>query len=236
MKPTLKNSKGFTLAEVLITLGIIGIVASITIPGIVAQKQRKELHSQLLAGYSLLQQALERMQSETGITPIAKDFTTRTFKPEYIKYFDNPIDCGLGGVWSTKKSQLCGAGGYDENKNQLMKTYKSYNKAADRVNSTPLDDGQFALKNGMLILIENWTTLGRIYISIDVNGATKKPNQWGHDLFTFQLMNDGKLLPMGNPETDYHSTNTCSKTSTSNINGISCTYEALTNPDYWNNL
>ena len=231
------NPKGFTIAEVLVTLSIIGIVAAMTLPGIVVKNQKKKLHAQLLVGYSLLMQALTKMQAETGITPNAKNFPSRTFKPEYIKYFDNPIDCGLGGIWSTKQSQLCGAGQRSDNMNiQVMNDYKSYNKAVDRISSIPLDDGQFALKNGMLIMIENYTTLGRVYISIDVNGATKGPNQWGHDLFTFQLMNNGKLLPMGHPETDYHTTSTCSKTSTSDVNGISCTNEALTNSEYWNNL
>lgn len=231
----LKNKpKGFTMAEVLVTISIIGVVAAMTLPGIIVKNQKKELHSQLLVGYSLLMQALERMQAETGITPLPKDFTSRTFKNEYIKYFDNPVDCGLGGRWTTKQSQLCGGGGWNDDKKEVMNNYKSFNKAAEKISSTPLDDGQFALKNGMLVMIEN--AGGGLFISIDVNGATKKPNQWGHDLFTFQLINNGKLLPMGNPETSYHTTTTCSHTSTSNLNGISCTNEALTNPEYWNNL
>ena len=38
--------KGFTLAEVLITLAIIGIIAAITIPSIVANHQKKALETQ----------------------------------------------------------------------------------------------------------------------------------------------------------------------------------------------
>ena len=37
-----KNKKGFTLAEVLITLGIIGVVAAMTLPTLIAKHQEKE--------------------------------------------------------------------------------------------------------------------------------------------------------------------------------------------------
>lgn len=37
------RNKGFTLAEVLITLGIIGVVAAMTLPALVNQTQGKEL-------------------------------------------------------------------------------------------------------------------------------------------------------------------------------------------------
>lgn len=39
----LSHSQGFTLAEVLITLGIIGVVAALTIPNLVANHRAKEL-------------------------------------------------------------------------------------------------------------------------------------------------------------------------------------------------
>lgn len=38
----LKNTKAFTLAEVLITLGIIGVVAALTIPGLITNFQKRE--------------------------------------------------------------------------------------------------------------------------------------------------------------------------------------------------
>lgn len=234
------HNMGFTLAEVLITLGIIGIVAALTLPGVIAKSQRKVLHSQLLVGYSLLQQALERMNADYGYPPTPSDFAGRKFKSEYIKYFDNPIDCGWGGVYATSKdSELCGKGQYvtseSGSRSQLMDIYTSYNKAA-QISSNPLDDGQFALKNGMLVFVENINS-GLIYISIDVNGVTKNPNAWGHDLFTFQLMSDGKLMPMGSEGTKYTDLNTyCSKTSTNAWNGVACTQRALTDKNYWNGI
>ena len=59
-----------------------------------------------------------------------------------------------------------------------------------------------------------------------------------YDLFTFQIMNDsGKLIPMGADGTVFTDLNTyCSSTSTNAQNGIACTYKALTDKDYFNNL
>ena len=53
-------------------------------------------------------------------------------------------------------------------------------------------------------------------------------------LFTFQLMDDGKLLPMGAKDTDYTDQDIyCSKTSTNSFNGIGCTQRALSDENFW---
>ena len=39
--------QGFTLAEVLITLGIIGVVAALTVPTLIAEHRSKELETRL---------------------------------------------------------------------------------------------------------------------------------------------------------------------------------------------
>lgn len=43
MKPENINGKAFTLAEVLITLGIIGVVAALTLPAIIQKNNKKVL-------------------------------------------------------------------------------------------------------------------------------------------------------------------------------------------------
>lgn len=234
----LNYTKGFTLAEVLITLGIIGIVAAMTLPSIIANKRRSEMRSQLFVAYSLLQQALQRMNADYGYPVTPSDYKNRKFKPEYIKYFESPVDCEWGGIHSTKASTLCGKGANvtDDNgsSSQLIDgIYMTYNKASNKISSIPLDDGQFALKNGMLIMIEN---INSLFITIDVNGINKKPNVWGEDLFTFQLMDNGKLLPMGAFGTAYSQDTYCSRTSSGTLNGIGCTQKALTDKNYWSGI
>ena len=63
-----RYSKGFTLAEVLITLGIIGIVAAMTIPTLIANYQKKQTASKLKQAYSIISQALTMAQAEHGDT------------------------------------------------------------------------------------------------------------------------------------------------------------------------
>lgn len=100
------------------------------------------------------------------------------------------------------------------------------------------DDGQVFINGGMLILVENASDY--ISISVDVNGHNKKPNRWGHDVFSFEVLENGKLLPMGAPGTtqgnDYGFSQYCSITSNTVYNGMACTYRALTDKDYFKNL
>lgn len=49
---------GFTLAEVLITLGIIGVVAALTIPALISNYRSKVAVTQLKKMYSVMSQAL----------------------------------------------------------------------------------------------------------------------------------------------------------------------------------
>ena len=51
------ENNAFTLAEVLITLGIIGVVASMTLPALINQTRAKELQTGLKKAYSVLQTA-----------------------------------------------------------------------------------------------------------------------------------------------------------------------------------
>ena len=61
-----KNKKGFTLAEVLITLGIIGIVAAMTIPTLIAKHQKEVVATSLRKAYAELNLALQMAISDYG--------------------------------------------------------------------------------------------------------------------------------------------------------------------------
>ena len=90
----MKNfNKAFTLAEVLITLGIIGIVAAMTLPVLITSNKNKQLETGLKRSYSLIQQALEMYQAETG-ERITQD--TVSVKKLLIKYIKTARDCGNG--------------------------------------------------------------------------------------------------------------------------------------------
>ena len=78
----------FTLAEVLITLGIIGIVAAMTIPTLIANYQKKQTVSKLKQTYSIISQALTMAQAEHGDTTtweVNGIYDTPTASPNFSK-------------------------------------------------------------------------------------------------------------------------------------------------------
>ena len=56
----------FTLAEVLITLGIIGIVAAMTLPTIIQKQYQKEASSRLKKFYSAMSQSILLSEVDNG--------------------------------------------------------------------------------------------------------------------------------------------------------------------------
>ena len=61
-----KAEVGFTLAEVLITLGIIGIVATLTIPSLINNYQKKQTVTKLQKAISVLNQAYKLAYDDVG--------------------------------------------------------------------------------------------------------------------------------------------------------------------------
>lgn len=57
---------GFTLAEVLITLGIIGVVAALTMPSLIENHRKKEVVTKLKAFNSIMGQAFQMSKEENG--------------------------------------------------------------------------------------------------------------------------------------------------------------------------
>lgn len=230
-----KNS-GFTLAEVLITLGIIGVVAAMTIPNLMTAYKAHRYRSQFLKSYSTLQQVIRRMIAE-DVSTEASAYPSNTFYKEFQKYITGATDCGsyLQGV---TESPACH---YSHRTNE--KGYKTFNKTTDAYIHY-FDDGILSMQDGTSIYFENHEQLGNdasikapiIFISVDINGYSTKPNIWGIDMFTWQIV-DGELLPMGAKGTYFSDENIyCNPNSNSDKNGIACTVKAKNNADYFKNI
>lgn len=225
-----KYKASFTLAEVLITLGIIGVVAAMTLPSVINNSRNKQLEAGLKRSYSVIGQALDMYQAQNGERATSRNLETNELKTILMKYLQVIEDCGFG---AQDVNSACIP---NTNSSGLPGKYKTYNGQKD-IDMNIFDDGQFVLNDGSLVLIENYRITGKLYVSVDVNGYNKKPNRLGHDLFMFQINDKGTLLPMGAPSTQYSTTNQyCSQSSTNNLNGAGCTYKALNNKDYFKNL
>lgn len=134
--------KAFTLAEVLITLGIIGVIVALTLPTVMTNYRNKVFETGLNTAYSLLLQGLSRMSSDAGYTITYNDYPKERdgsgcFYDIYKKYFDVLYDCGV----YDPDTSLCMA----RNTNDFV--YKTY--SGEKASTGYFDDGQFVLKNGM---------------------------------------------------------------------------------------
>ncbi|MGN0031228.1 MAG: type II secretion system protein [Candidatus Gastranaerophilaceae bacterium] len=229
----------FTLAEVLITLGIIGVVAAMTIPGLMTRLNNIKLKSQFKEGYSLLAQGVKMFNSDDERTA-----STIYSASVFMKYFKGATLCTTQDAASTHcmGRKETGDDGSSKVTNKDYK-YTNYAKNSEYISTFAFDDSQFYLNNNMLIIIDqNVSSWGNYLVTIDVNGKAAKPNAAGHDLFTFELRESEKeggieLVPMGAPDTHFNNKNTyCSKSSKNTYNGIGCAYYAMQNEDFFKDL
>lgn len=219
--------KGFTLAEVLITLGIIGVVAAMTLPALINRTQGKELEAEFKKAYSVLQAAYNQMTYDEGQIVNQTNYPGLIFINKFKKYF-KLSEHTLKNYNGSNKDEETGQITY------ISKVYKTYNNKP--ANMSWFDDGQTFLCDGMTIFIENMINGNIFLITVDINGFQKKPNRFGHDVFSFEITNKGKILPFGAPGTFGYSDKYCKTTATDSRNGLGCTYKALTDKDYFKNL
>lgn len=89
----------FTLAEVLITLGIIGVVAAMTMPSLIQNYRDKELIVRTKKAYAVIQNAVLLAKSQNDVTDGDNTFLFDTSKTsaqvaqEFSKYFNAPKLC-----------------------------------------------------------------------------------------------------------------------------------------------
>ncbi|MBQ8459983.1 type II secretion system protein [bacterium] len=221
----------FTLAEILITIGIIGVVAALTIPGLSNNYKARRLHTQFLKSYSTIQQAFKQMEADdVSLDPSTYDASG--FYKEVMKFINAPFDC-QDNLGNRKFYLPCYS--YQYNKTDNAPPYKSFDGDKD-INGNYFDDGQIAMQDGSLILFENPHSGQDVWVSVDLNGYNNLPNRWGYDLFTFQFV-EGEIKVMGEKGTNYTDLNKyCDKNSSNALNGVACAYKAKNDPDYFKSV
>ncbi len=224
--------KGFTLAETLITLGIIGVVAAITLPGLMNTYKAHKLRSQFLKSYSTIQQVFRQMEADdVSLDPTT--FSGGKMYDTFKRYLTGITECGKGNNASNKKFRPC----YDYTDSSVG--YKTYN-GKNKVPINKFDDGQLVLPDGSLIAFENpnlpSTSTFYVWVFVDLNGFDNPPNRFGYDLFTFEFL-DGELRTMGDKGTTYNDLTTyCDENSSKDLNGIACAHNAKINSDYFKKI
>lgn len=215
----------FTLAEVLITLGIIGVVAAMTLPTLIQKNQEKVAVTQLKKAYSVFAQAFLRAEAENG--PIESwDIGTQDsasgaealyniFKPYLLKV----EDCNLkkGCFYEGTYKSLNGPSFAWQ-----PSTHSVYARGilADGVAFSFWSAGSGCNMNSSLSGKGKYSRIcGSIHV--DINGF-KNPNRAGVDYFTFTITKWG-VFPMGGSDsTNGYYNVKCKYNDTSNTNGPAC--------------
>ena len=221
-----KKHVAFTLAEVLIALGIIGVVAAITLPVIISKIEDRQNIAKWKKAYSTVNNAFNKVIAE-GI-PICQyrapntcidDGSGYLYSAEFITAIKNELNViDVCGSVSTQKNPLgfkrCGfdgdefwngfAGNDVRSKYSPLGVTVSKLGASGALNSYDFGNFAFLLADGTVLNFGGlWSGLT---IGVDVNSAVKGPNQVGKDFFLIRIFtkNYGEinyLKPFGAEET-----------------------------------
>ena len=199
----------FTLAEVLITLGIIGVVAAMTLPTLISNYQKRVYVTQLKKSVSVLSNGFRLMMAHDGVTELQ----------------DTHAFSGMG-------ADVCGSRLGNEN-NILTNNCSSIREGLASVFSgiqlAPCDEPSIKYLNGNPLSsntgLSRKSTLtcakfpdgSEIYgyrfnkssdgfmgsFDLDINGP-KNPNTIGRDIFILYISNNGTIVPYGSQQaSDY---------------------------------
>lgn len=189
----------FTLAEVLITLGIIGVVAAMTIPTLMNNTGNSQYVTGLQKFYSEMGQAVIQLETDSGAVGdlsstglFAAGTTHDSLANALIPYFKVIKTCPAGttGCWASST-----AGSYD-------------GVATAYVFDGSTSYSNFVTADGMSVGVYNYAVDGGVNVNcgfsygsgdynttcatvyFDVNGP-KPPNRKGRDVFAFFLTKNG---------------------------------------------
>ena len=222
----------FTLAEVLITLGIIGVVAALTLPSVIQNYKKQVTVNQLKKAYSVLGQVAQKAFADNGPagfeegSKIKGDDVKAFFDTYWLPYFK-------------------GVEVYPENISPKLNDNMDYYKMANGIYTfthacTKYDAGRifFSTSDGMtyFVYMNNWVnkydengnliSQDAVYMSnqlvyVDVNGI-KPPNTFGKDVFMFVVdFDNGFVRPDAYRSSQATVDNEC-KTS-----GMACTSKIM---------
>ena len=195
--------RGFTLAEVLITLGIIGIVAAMTLPTLITNYQKRATIAKLKRAYSVIKQAYLMSYDKVG-DPAADEAKVmgidNYFKTYWAPYIKGTVcytynECGYKSEfpWLQPNGSF-----FDYSVVETWTRVSFYS-----------NDGFFYVVLVACGPKSDWTSS---LIFLDINGG-KGPNKVGRDVFYFQRIADEKgndMQPYGYNNSDANINSNCS--------------------------
>lgn len=197
------KKKAFNFSEVMITMTVIGVVAALTMPGLVAHYHEKEYVAQLSKSLSQFEQAMQNIMFRHECTDIdcTGVFSSTTADNAWNNKFSEEMNKSIKIVRTANAGEA------------MMPSIKSkYLKPKDTPLTTASDwrstsGFKFMTPDGVFYLVEpkGCVAVAHQYIStinnlcaevlIDVN-SERRPNQYGRDIFKFIVAQNGHLYPL----------------------------------------
>ena len=175
----------FTLAEVLITLGIIGVITAITMPSLIQNYQEKATVTKLKKCYSLVSQAYVSILNDEGGSDTLQAGDDLEMMEKFGKYLKYQKTCGRNkGCFPNVTYKSVTGNGYS----------KWEDDTTDRSRAI-LTDGTLIMFNKSAMWGGNEGNYLYAQIYVDINGF-KGPNQLGRDFFYFYISPE-KIVPAG---------------------------------------
>lgn len=210
--------KGFTMAEVLITIGIIGVVAAMTLPSVLGKYKEKQTVTQLKRFYSIMSNAFMLAFEEQGefnywgVVTSDNNQAANDFKNRFISYLRPYLhiiyECKFG-------DNEC------ENDDYQIVSLDGTPHTLAGTKFLPhlvLNDGS-AIVHLWFSGSERTTIYGEVYV--DLNGS-KAPNKLGEDIFVFGVKTK-QFYPYGlGTATSFTFEKTCQINKTGRMNGYGC--------------
>ena len=193
------KKNGFTLAEILITMSIVGVVSALTIPSLVSSYKKDVWGTSLAKAVNAFSNACSMMIIKDGADGI---FDTKAWVEIENGGGINSVTKHLGK--SLTITETGNGNDFYSGLNVRMKTTTTTN-----ISNKFGDYPYYKTKNNITYLFRP-ITLGTDQfheeldmvagdLIIDVNGKDS-PNIFGRDIFGFLLNNDGRLIPYGDTE------------------------------------
>ncbi len=193
----IKVNMGFTLAEVLITLGIIGVVAAMTIPTLISNIQEAHFHAKWKECYSILNNAFKMTVAENPRMIVSKqnDYSPSSQFIDVILSHLHVVDtcghegfdtnpCDNYGNYTSEQIKYKWAGIPTSSTDSRYKTL-----SGGKLNSYDFGKRAALLKNGASIYFGG--LFSGLTIVVDVNNFNGGPNIIGKDVYAINLTASG---------------------------------------------
>ncbi len=181
----IRRTFGFTLAEVLITLGIIGVVAAMTMPTLIQNQQKRSLEVATQKFYSMMSQAVKQYMADYGVDDLRNSPLT------VVNDTDSEVDraqkaCEDFVQKYLKVVKVCEDGCFTD-------TYTTQKgEVSDGVGAGSYYTGKFVLADGAVLDLWAGDKSWPIFLYVDVN-SRKGPNKIGYDLWSMSIFYDGSI-------------------------------------------